>query len=148
MKDLKNDLKKVIQAKDKEIAETREDLLRLQHIVEKETDSRIFFNKELEKKSSHLESKITNIISSTKTSELEEEMSSQRDLEVITNDNKTNEYSYHGSASSSVQKPKKEEGLGSEKSHSTINSQGNIPYSVSEVQVSNSNVSTKVSKSN
>ena len=131
-------------------------------MIEEETDSRIFFNKELGKKSSHLESEITNIMSNisnpefgdlgekvslleTTMSKLNDKVSSQPDLEVTTNDNITNDSIYHDSASHSVQKSKQETDLELEESHSTVNNQQrDISNSANETQVSIINNSAKV----
>ena len=116
----------------------------------------------MEKKSSHLESKMTNLMSNisktnigdlgekvsqleTIMSELKDKVSSQPNLKVKANDNKTIEYNYHDNASSSVQKSKQDSSLEPEKSHSSINIQhSNIPNSASEEQVSNIINTTKV----
>ena len=69
----------------------------------------------MEKKSSHLESKITDIIDSKKdvslletTNKTNDKLSSQSDLEVTTHDSISDNANYHDSASHSVQKPKQE----------------------------------------
>ena len=63
MKIAKNIFENDNMSKDKEITEINMKLKRLNNLIEEETKSRTYFNKELEKKSSHFESKMTDIIS-------------------------------------------------------------------------------------
>ena len=95
------------------------ELKRVNNLIEEETSSRTFFNKEIEKKSSLLGSKITEIVSTISNSDLgnlkekisqleistsiiNDKISSQPDLEVTIYDSIINESNYHDSASHSV----------------------------------------------
>ena len=75
-------------------------------------------------------------------------MIKQSDLEVTTHDKFYNNTNYHDSASHSVQKPKQEQELEIEESHSTKNIQDNISFPADGSQVSNINPPkvTEVSK--
>ena len=155
IKNTKNIFENELKSKDNEIAEINMELKRFNNFVEEETSSKIFFNKELEKKSSHLESKMTDIIDlkknvsllETTTHKTNDKLSSQSDLQVTTHDNISSDSNYHDSASHSVRKPKQEPELELEKSHSTINDQSNISNPANESQVSTIH-SSKVIKVN
>ena len=54
MKNIKDTFEKDIKSKGNEIAEMKIELKRVNNLIEEETSSRIFFNKEIEKESSHL----------------------------------------------------------------------------------------------
>ena len=167
-KRLEKTFEEEIRSKDEEIAEIKADFRKFKNIIEEKTESKLQnqyqdFNREMEKKSSQIESKLTDLVTSisktdvealvgkithleTIISEVKDKVSSQPDLEVTTNDNKTIEYNYHNNASSSVQKSKQESGLETEKSYSSINIQhSNISNSASGVEEDQvSNISTKV----
>ena len=70
MKNIKDTFEKDIKSNGNEIAEMKIELKRVNNLIEEETSSRIFLNKEIEKESSHLGSKITKIVSTISNSDL------------------------------------------------------------------------------
>ena len=73
-KNLEKNFEEEIKSRDEEIAGIKAELQRFKSIIEEETNSRINFNKEMEKKSSHLESKMTSIMSSISKSDVGNEL--------------------------------------------------------------------------